>query len=148
MEKLVFQTCKMNEIDENSDLQNQENPIKSLEFLKKSSEQTTTSTTTTTIQKPKTEKKTLIKKKEELKKKSVKKPNLRKKICLKLARILQNNYLAEKVCSQNLSLSIEGNIRNEFPLMNKDYKTYIKMIFCILKVKILIFKLLNRLYYF
>lgn len=64
------------------------------------------------------------------------KPFLRKKICLKLAKIFQEKYLFEKIMSQKLALDIESKIRNEFPSMNFDYKNHIKMIFYFLKVLI------------
>ncbi len=64
----------------------------------------------------------------------VKKPNLRKKICLKLARILKNVYLLERENSQKLALSIESKVRNEFLLMDSQYKSYIKSIFHVLQV--------------
>ena len=135
-EKLFVQNCKTTKLEEESNLnlKSPENPPKAQELIKKNSEKTTTSTVSTTQKLEKKPKRVLIKKRDELKKKSVKKPNLRKKICLKLAKILQNNYNGEKLASQNLALSIEKKIRNEFPLMNKEYKSYIKMVFSIIKV--------------
>lgn len=64
------------------------------------------------------------------------KPCLRKKICLKLAKIFQEKYSFEKIMSQKLALDIESKARNEFPLMNFDYKNHIKMVFYFLKVNI------------
>lgn len=69
---------------------------------------------------------------------SVAKPTLRKKICLKLAKIFQDKYSIEKITSQKLALSIESKIRNEYPQMNVNYKKQIKMIFLFLKVFFLI----------
>ena len=80
---------------------------------------------------------------------TVKKPNLRKKICLKLARILQNVYLLTKENSQKTSLSMENKVRSEFPLMDSMYKSYIKSIFHVLKVNLRIFlHFLKKISYF
>lgn len=81
-------------------------------------------------------KKLSIKSKHEFKNNTnlIAKPNLRKKICLKLAKNLQNIYSVEKNGSQKLSLTIESKIRNQFPLMNLEYKGEIKLIFQLLKV--------------
>lgn len=98
--------------------------------------QTKKPTSSTTFAKKPSKKNILLinTKKEQVKKINIKKPGLRKKICLKMAKVLNECYQAEKECSQSLSLSIEGKIRMEFPLMNKEYKTYVKMIFYVLKV--------------
>ena len=93
-----------------------------------------TSTTLSTATKNTKKKGKNLRSSYEFQKNTIKKPNLRKKICLKLAKILQNVYMLEKTSSQKLSLTIESKIRTEFPLMNLDYKSNIKTIFHILKV--------------
>lgn len=62
------------------------------------------------------------------------KPLLRKKICIKLAKYLQEIYLMERYKSQELSIFLEKKIRLSYPKMELKYKNSIKNMFRILKV--------------
>jgi len=92
---------------------------------------TTTSTTKITkpIYNPNGDKKVDNKQKE-----NVVNPNLRKKICLKMSKILQEKYRFEKDTAQELTLRIEYRIRQHSPEMQAEYKEKVLIILKMLKV--------------
>lgn len=92
---------------------------------------TTTSTTKITkpIYNPNGDKKLDNKQKE-----NVVNPNLRKKICLKMSKILQEKYRFEKDTAQELTLRIEFRIRQHSPDMQAEYKEKVLIILKMLKV--------------
>lgn len=95
---------------------------------------TTTSTTKMTkpIYNPGGDKKGDNKQKE-----NVMNPNLRKKICLKMCKILQEKYRLEKDTAQELTLRIEHRIRLASPDMQADYKEKVLVILKLLKFALL-----------
>jgi len=95
---------------------------------------TTTSTTKMTkpIYNPGGDKKGDNKQKE-----NVMNPNLRKKICLKMCKILQEKYRLEKDTAQELTLRIEHRIRLASPDMQAEYKEKVLVILKLLKFALL-----------
>ena len=70
-------------------------------------------------------------------KENVVNPNLRKKICLKMSKILQEKYRFEKDTAQELTLRIEYRIRQHNPDMQAEYKEKVLIILKMLKVTLL-----------
>ena len=68
---------------------------------------------------------------------SVMNPTLRKKICMKMSKILQDKYNLEKNASQEMTLKIETKIRNINPDMQMEYKNKILIVLKLLKVSLL-----------
>jgi len=64
-------------------------------------------------------------------------PTLRKKICLKMCKILQEKYLLEKDVAQKLTMRIETAIRQASPDMQSDYKDKVLIILKTLKFSLL-----------
>lgn len=61
---------------------------------------------------------------------------LRKKICLKMSKILQEKYNLEKNASQEMTLKIETKIRNINPDMQMEYRNKILVVLKLLKVSL------------
>lgn len=59
---------------------------------------------------------------------------LRRKICQKMAKMIQEKYEVERDTSQLLSVKIEGYLREADPAMSEDYKTKVYILMKILKV--------------
>ena len=68
-------------------------------------------------------------------------PILRKKICVKMAKILQDKYLYDKEKAQNMTLKLELKIRNENPDMKKEYRNKVFVILKLIKVTILLYSI-------
>lgn len=62
---------------------------------------------------------------------------VRKKVCQKLARLIQNSYNMEKDKSQELTLLIEGKIHSFYPSSLNEYKASIKGLCRLMKVCLL-----------
>jgi len=71
------------------------------------------------------------------KKEIVVNPMLRKKICLKMCKILQEKYLLEKDTAQKLTMRIETAIRQASPDMQSDYKDKVLHILKALKYSLI-----------
>lgn len=67
----------------------------------------------------------------------ISKPNLRKKICSKLAKTFQGSFGIEKPESQQLTLQLETKIRLKHPDMEAAYKTTLRNFIRFLRVHIL-----------
>jgi len=63
---------------------------------------------------------------------------LRKKICVKMCKILQEKYKLEKDKAQEMTIKVEGKIRMEHPNMEAQYKEKVLIILKLLKVNYLI----------
>jgi len=61
-------------------------------------------------------------------------PSLRKKICLKMCKILQEKYSLEKEMAQKLTMRIETAIRLASPDMQSDYKDKVLIMLKTLRV--------------
>jgi hypothetical protein len=59
---------------------------------------------------------------------------VRKKVCQKLARLIQSSYNMEKDKSQNLTLVIEGKVHSFYPSSLNEYKSAIKALYKLIKV--------------
>lgn len=59
---------------------------------------------------------------------------MRKKICHKMAQLLQEKHGVEKLKAQEITLQIEVKIRNLHPDMKEDYKEKIRILLKLIKV--------------
>lgn len=76
-------------------------------------------------------------------KENVVNPSLRKKICLKMSKILQEKYNMEKDVAQELTLKVEAKIRHVNPDMQAEYKDKVLVVLKLLKVGAIIILALN-----
>ena len=63
-------------------------------------------------------------------------PPLRKKICLKMSKIIQDKYNLEVKTARDLTIKIENKIRIMNPDMKQDYRDKILIILRLLKVSV------------
>ena len=77
------------------------------------------------------------KKAEPKQKEAVSNPGLRKKICLKMSKILQEKYGLSKDAAQEITLRTESKIRHINPDMQTEYKDKVLTILKLLKVELL-----------
>lgn len=68
----------------------------------------------------------------------ISKPQLRRKICSKLAKTFQSTFGIEKLLSQQLTLQLEAKIRSKYPDMDDAYKSTLRKFIRFLRVFLLI----------
>ena len=96
-------------------------------------------TTSTKVTKPIYNTNLDMKKNDSKQKENVINPNLRKKICVKMSKIMQEKYGLTREAAQALTLKVENRIRAVNSDMGSDYKNKILVVLKLLKVKIMRF---------
>lgn len=91
-------------------------------------------TTSTKVTKPIYNTNMDMKKNDQKQKENVMNPNLRKKICVKMSKIMQEKYGLTREAAQALTLKVENRIRSVNSDMGSDYKNKILVVLKLLKV--------------